>query len=68
MIPIDCQVKITWKDWNEYIRTKCDVYTRVMWYYRPISHYNIWKKSEFYSRKYFDENKSANSDFIKQYK
>lgn len=35
-------------------RTKCEIYTRVMGYYRPVSQYNIGKKAEFYSRTYFD--------------
>ena len=48
-------------------RTKCEVYTRVMGYLRPVSAYNLWKKSEFYSRKYFDENKVDNSEFINKY-
>lgn len=49
-------------------RTKCEIYTRVMWYFRPVSHFNIWKKSEFYSRAYFEECKSMNSKFIEEYK
>lgn len=40
------------------LRTPCQVFTRVMGYLRPVSQYNIWKKSEFYSRKYFSEAKS----------
>lgn len=48
-------------------RTPCEIYTRVMWYFRPVSHFNIWKKSEFYSRKYFKEEKSINSKFIKDF-
>ena len=48
-------------------RTPCEVYTRVMGYLRPVSHYNIGKKSEFYGRKYFDENKIDNSEFINKY-
>lgn len=48
-------------------RTPCEIYTRVMWYLRPVSQYNIWKKSEFYSRKYFGENKIDNSDFVRKY-
>lgn len=48
-------------------RTPCEVYTRVMWYLRPVSAYNTWKKSEFYSRKYFDENKVDNSDFLRKF-
>ena len=31
-------------------RTPCEVFTRVMWYIRPVSAYNTGKKSEFYSR------------------
>lgn len=48
-------------------RTKCEIYTRVMWYFRPVSHFNIWKKSEFYERVYFDQEKSMNSKFIQTY-
>jgi hypothetical protein len=49
-------------------RTKCEIYTRVMGYFRPVSHFNIWKKSEFYSREYFKEETSNNSQFIADYK
>lgn len=49
-------------------RTKCEIYTRVMGYFRPVSHFNTWKKSEFYSRKYFKEEASFNSKFISDYK
>lgn len=49
-------------------RTPCQVFTRVMGYLRPVNQYNIGKKSEFYSRKYFDEGKSENSKFVEQYK
>jgi len=38
-----------------------------MGYLRPVSQYNIGKKSEFYSRKYFEEGKSANSTFVRQF-
>lgn len=48
-------------------RTPCQIYTRVMGYIRPVSWYNIWKKSEFYWRKYFDQMKIDNSDFIRKY-
>lgn len=48
-------------------RTKCEIYTRVMGYYRPVSQFNNGKKSEFYSRKYFDERTSANSEFVKRF-
>lgn len=35
---------------SEPTRTKCEIYTRVMWYYRPVGQFNNGKKSEFYSR------------------
>jgi len=35
-------------------RTQCEIYTRVMGYMRPASQFNTGKKSEFYSRQYFD--------------
>lgn len=39
-------------------RQPCEVWTRVMGYHRPVSSYNIGKKSEFYERKFFTEVKS----------
>jgi len=48
-------------------RTKCLVYTRVMWYLSPTYRYNIGKKSEFYSRKYFSKIKAMNNVFNKRY-
>lgn len=47
-------------------RTKCQIYTRVMGYHRPVISFNIGKKSEFYSRNYFKE-EHANTDFINRY-
>lgn len=41
--------------WEKIERTACEIYTRVMWYHRPVSSFNIWKKSEFYSRTYFKQ-------------
>lgn len=38
---------------NEVSRTRCEIYTRVMGYTRPVSQFNKGKKSEFYSRTYF---------------
>lgn len=55
------------KDGQAVERTPCQIFTRVMWYLRPVSAYNIGKKSEFYSRKYFTEQKIANSEFIRKY-
>ena len=68
MIPKEYQVKTTWKDWNECMRTKCLVYTRCMGYYRPVELFNIGKKAEFYSRTNFDYDQSMNSKFINDYK
>lgn len=48
-------------------RTPCTVWTRVMGYIRPVEWYNPWKKSEFYWRKYFEESKIDNSEFIRKY-
>ena len=55
------------KNWVEQQRQECQVYTRVMGYLRPVGNYNVGKKSEFYSRKYFSEEKSRNSEFIRKY-
>lgn len=38
-------------------RQECEVWTRVMGYYRPVSEFNIGKKSEHAERLYFRENK-----------
>ena len=38
-------------------RTKCEVWTRVMGYHRPIDSFYIGKKGEFADRKYFTEGK-----------
>ena len=36
-------------------RTRCEVWTRVMGYHRPVSAFNVGKKSEFAERKFFTE-------------
>ena len=38
-------------------RQPCEVWTRVMGYYRPVSRYNNGKKSEYNERKFFQEDK-----------
>lgn len=48
-------------------RTKCEIWTRVMGYHRPVSQYNVGKKSEFYSRIYFKLNSCKNELFKKKY-
>lgn len=48
-------------------RTRCEVWTRVMGYHRPVSHFNIGKKSEHYSRKHYQECIASNHEFAAQY-
>lgn len=36
-------------------RTRCEIWTRVMGYYRPVSAFNKGKQSEYKDRKYFTE-------------
>ncbi len=42
-------------------RQPCEVWTRVMGYFRPVSEFNIGKKSEYAERKCFSENKALDS-------
>lgn len=44
---------------NDSERTKCEVWTRVMGYHRPIESFNIGKKGEVADRKYFTESKAC---------
>ena len=39
-------------------RQKCEVWTRVMGYFRPVSAFNIGKKSEYAERVCFSEPKA----------
>ena len=36
-------------------RQECEIWTRVMGYYRPVSEFNIGKKSEHNERVFFTE-------------
>jgi len=38
-------------------RQPCEVWTRVMGYFRPVERYNNGKKSEYNERTFFCENK-----------
>lgn len=49
-------------------RTKCECYSRIMWYIRGFNSFNIWKKSEFKERKNFDMEVTMNSKFIEDFK
>ncbi len=42
-------------------RQECEIWTRVVGYYRPVSEFNIGKKSEHSERQFFEENKALNS-------
>ncbi len=39
----------------EHQRTRCEIWTRVMGYHRPVSSFNIGKKGEFNERQFFIE-------------
>jgi len=36
-------------------RQRCEVWTRVMGYHRPVASFNIGKRGEFYERRFFEE-------------
>lgn len=40
-------------------RTRCEVWTRVMGYHRPVASFNIGKKSEHRERRFFREERAA---------
>lgn len=42
-------------------RTRCEVWTRVMGYHRPMASFNIGKQGEFNERRYFVEPAAAAS-------
>lgn len=43
-------------------RTVCEVWTRVMGYYRPTSAFNKGKKSEYNERQCFEEDRIADHE------
>lgn len=61
------KVEVMWSDWKIYKRTPCQIFSRCMWYIRPVENYNLGKKSEFYSRKTFLEGKVDNSSFLRRW-
>ena len=40
-------------------RTRCEVWTRVMGYHRPVSSFNTGKQGEFNERRFFVENRNG---------
>ena len=47
---------------NNSERQKCEIWTRVMGYYRPIENYNLGKRSEYRERKCFKEISGCGSE------
>jgi anaerobic ribonucleoside-triphosphate reductase len=45
-------------------RTRCEVWTRVMGYHRPVQNFNVGKKAEHYSRQHFAEATAKESKTI----
>ncbi|MBI4203786.1 MAG: hypothetical protein HY527_02055 [Betaproteobacteria bacterium] len=43
-------------------RQRCEIWTRVMGYHRPVSSFNIGKKGEFHERKFFEEYRAPLAD------
>ncbi|MBU0756853.1 MAG: anaerobic ribonucleoside-triphosphate reductase [Nanoarchaeota archaeon] len=42
---------------------KCEVYSRIVGYYRPVDHWNAGKKEEFKDRFEYSEEKGLNNEF-----
>jgi len=42
-------------------RQECEVWSRVMGYYRPVSEFNIGKKSEHRERRFYSESKTLSN-------
>lgn len=52
------QISVTELEDNE--RQPCEIWSRVMGYFRPLSEFNKGKKAEFIERKSFTESKCIN--------
>ena len=46
---------------NDDERQECEVWTRVMGYFRPVSYFNKGKQSEYAERKCFKEKKAVSN-------
>ena len=44
---------------------KCEVYSRIVGYFRPVSNWNIGKKEEFKDRTEYDIAKAMSNEFAK---
>ncbi len=47
-------------------KVPCDIYSRVVGYYRPVAYWNTGKREEFRNRKVFDMGKIDLSDIIRE--
>lgn len=54
-----CQPQAMASMLDESERTRCEVWTRVMGYHRPVSSFNVGKKSEHKERQHFREGCAA---------
>jgi hypothetical protein len=43
-------------------RQRCEIWTRVMGYHRPVASFNIGKKGEHYERRFFRETRAQLGD------
>ena len=43
-------------------RQRCEVWTRVMGYHRPVASFNIGKKGEYFERRFFEEERAGLGD------
>ena len=44
-------------------RQRCEVWTRVMGYHRPVASFNIGKKGEYFERRFFEEQRAGLEGF-----
>ena len=54
------------RKWGEIMAcgTKCEVYSRIVGYYRPLENWNIGKREEFKDRWEFDSRKALLNEFV----
>jgi anaerobic ribonucleoside-triphosphate reductase len=55
LVPQDCHAKCNHytPGLNDQERTRCEIWTRVMGYHRPVSAFNAGKRAEHAERQYF---------------
>ena len=52
--PEACEIVLTDAE-----RQRCEVWTRVMGYHRPVASFNIGKKGEYFERRFFEEQRAG---------